>query len=116
MLLHGLQERDAWPILLGRFEVPRIACEKHGDKITLTCMKQKDADKFAPISFRTRKVRHGEVESLVLDHVEDGKQTVERLCPDAEAMRAQLTAAYPATPPATQRSRESSGARPAIAR
>lgn len=38
-----------------------IACVKSGDLITLKCEKQKDADAFAPISFRTRKVRHGEI-------------------------------------------------------
>jgi hypothetical protein len=74
-----------------------IACEKKGGLVTLKCEKQKDADEFAPISFRTRKVRHGEIESLVLDYGEAGKPTRERLTADETAILAALEIAYPLT-------------------
>ena len=72
-----------------------IACEKHGNLIKLKCEKQKDADEFAPISFRARKVTHGEVESLVLDYSDAGKPKVDRLKPNQVAMLSRLQAASP---------------------
>ncbi len=72
-----------------------IECEKGGDLITLKCEKQKDADAFAPISFRTRKVRHGEVESLILDHVDGNKREPDRLKPVEASILRTLEVAYP---------------------
>ena len=72
-----------------------IACEKDGNLIKLKCDKQKDADEFAPISFRARKVRHGEIESLVLDYGDAAKPTVDRLKPNQVAILSTLQAAFP---------------------
>ena len=57
--------------------------------------KQKDADEFAPIGFRARKVTHGEIESLVLDHADGARPTMDRLKPNEVAILATLKAAFP---------------------
>ena len=65
--------------------------------IKLKCEKQKDTDEFAPFSFRPRKVRHGDIESLVLDYIDGPAPNTDRLKPDEVAILNALTTAYPST-------------------
>ena len=74
-----------------------IACNKQGNSITLTCDKQKDADEFKPIKFRTRRVTHSEIESLVLDHADVGTPGTDRPTQDEVAILMALRAAYPSS-------------------
>jgi len=72
-----------------------LKCSKSGGKATITCEKQKDADEAAAFSFQARKAQHGDIESLVLDHVDGGKKEPDRLKPSEKAILTALRAKYP---------------------